>query len=305
MKKIVIALGGNALGKNALEQKEIVKKTAKAILDLYEQGNTLLVIHGNGPQVGMINNSFQKAKEQMPLPECTAMSQGYIGYHIQNAIQNEVNKRKLDTNVVTLISQTLVDIKDVSLKNPSKPIGSFYSKSEALKLAKENNWVVKEDANRGWRQVVPSPKPIGIVEEKTIQHLLNVPKTIVITGGGGGIPVFKEKNLLKSVDAVIDKDLTAAKIASSINADIFMILTAVDKIFLNFGKPNQKEIDNISLQKLTTHYDNNAFAKGSMKPKVKAVINFVNETGNDAYIADLSLIDKVLQRESGTKITKE
>ena len=308
-KKIVIALGGNALGKTPSEQKKALKFTAKIIVDLYTKGNKIIVCHGNGPQVGMIQNSLSEAfknkviNEVMPLSECVAMSQGYIGFDIENAIKNEFSKRNLDNNVVSIITQTIVDGNDKAFSNPTKPIGSFMTKDEANKMAKENNWNIMEDAGRGYRRVVPSPKPIAIVEKKVIEDLCDS-GYIVVAGGGGGVPVKMENHELIAQDAVIDKDFTSSKIAELVNADNLIILTAVDKVMINFGKPNQKTIDSINVNDLQKLIDQDTFAKGSMKPKVEAALAFVKATSHSAYIADLHLADKVLSHQAGTQIIK-
>lgn len=308
MSRVLIALGGNALGKNNSEQRKAVKVTAKTIVDLFEKGYEIIVGHGNGPQVGMINNSFSEAHknkiidEVMPFAECVAMSQGYIGYHIQNAIDNELKKRKINSNVTTIITQVIVDEKSEAFNNPTKPIGSFMDETLAKKLAKENNWIVKEDSGKGWRRVVPSPLPIDIVEKDVIKTLAN--NNILIAGGGGGIPVYKKGHELIGIDAVIDKDFTSSKMAELVNADILMILTNVDQVMINFGKENEKSIESISVKELQEHITNGEFHDGSMKPKVQAAMNFVNNTNKIAYIANLENASKVLDGKSGTKIFK-
>ena len=310
MNKIVIALGGNALGKTNTEQKEKVKLTAKVIVDLFEKGNSVLVVHGNGPQVGMIQSSFDIAhksgeiKEGIPFPECGSMSQGYIGYHIQNAINNELNKRNLKQSVATIVTQTIVDKDSKAFLDPTKPIGNFMSEDEAKKIASEKGWIVKEDAGRGWRRVIASPEPIDIVEKDVITSLLDN-NVIVIAGGGGGIPVYRDGNNLIGVDAVIDKDFTASKIAQLINAEKFIILTAEDKVIINYGKENAIPLDQIDIEELQDYVDKGEFPAGSMKPKVQAAISFVKSTSKNAYIADLQLGSKVLTGESGTKIYKK
>lgn len=309
MSKVLIALGGNALGKNNTEQKEAVKITAKVIVDLYEAGHSVIVGHGNGPQVGMINNAFSEASkakvldEPMPFAECGSMSQGYIGYHIQNAIDNELAKRNLKAEVASIVTQVLVDKNSKAFKNPTKPIGGFMTKAEAQKLAKANGWTVKEDSGRGWRRVVPSPKPIDILEKNVIK-MLSDKKVILIAGGGGGIPVYKSRNKFIGIDAVIDKDFTSAKLAELVKADTLMILTAVDKIVLNFGKPNAEPLNDIGIKDLQKHVDAGMFPAGSMGPKVEAALGFVKATGKDAYIADLKLAGKVLTGKAGTRIHK-
>ncbi len=308
-KKILIALGGNALGKNHIEQKKAVKITAKSIVDLYESGYTVVVGHGNGPQVGMINNAFSEAlksgviDDAMPFAECGAMSQGYIGYHIQNAINEELNRRGIKADTASIITQTIVDKNSPAFKNPTKPIGPFYTEQEAKKLAEKNKWIVKEDSGRGWRRVVPSPKPIDIVEKNIIKTLADQ-NSILIAGGGGGIPVYKDGNKYVGVDAVIDKDFTSAKMAELIDADAFIILTAVDKIIINFGKENAKELNEISTKELRNYLENEEFPAGSMAPKVEAVLQYTEITGKESYIADLKFVGKVLERKAGTKIYK-
>lgn len=284
--KIVIALGGNALGKTLEEQMESVKFTSKSIVDLIESGNQVVVTHGNGPQVGMINSEM----DQMPLTMCVAMSQGYIGYDLQNAIREEVLSRNLKMPVVTLITQTLVDPNDSAFLNPTKPIGRFYSKEEAEKLEK-TGLVMKEDSGRGYRQVVSSPKPIDIIEKKTILELVSAGE-IVIACGGGGIPVIQtENNHLKGVPAVIDKDFVAALLAKEIEADRLIILTAVEKVAVNFGKPDVKWLDSLTIEKAKKYIEEGQFAPGSMLPKVQAALEFVSSGKERTAI--ITLLDKV------------
>ncbi len=309
--KIVIALGGNALGNNPIEQYEAVAFTAISIVDLVEKGNKVVIVHGNGPQVGMISLAFEKAKEieknvpSMPLSLSGSMSQGYIGLQLQQAIKNELTKRKIKRNVVTLITQTKVDINDPSFKKPTKPIGSFYSELEIKKIAKENNWQVGEDSGRGWRRMVPSPKPIDIYEKEIILELLEK-DNIVIAGGGGGIPTIENKGVLQSIDAVIDKDLTAQKIAELVEADMFMILTAEDGIWKNFGKSDAIFLKEPSIKYLEELIDANEFPEGSMKPKVEAIINFINNSkiNSKACITSLKLAGKALKNEAGSWVKK-
>ena len=240
-KRIVIALGGNALGKSPKEQLDKVKNAAKSLVDLIEQGNEIIVVHGNGPQVGMINLAFEYASKandkvcQFELPECTAMSQGYIGFHLQNAIDAELKLRKLPYKAATVISQVEVDSKDLAFKNPTKPIGLFYEKEEAEKLMKsDSELVMVEDAGRGYRKVVPSPKPKDIVEKDVILNMIKN-EFVVITCGGGGVPVvLDEDGLYKGICSVIDKDFASAKLAEVVDADYLIILTAVDRVSINF-----------------------------------------------------------------------
>ncbi|BCZ46486.1 carbamate kinase [Clostridium gelidum] len=286
MSKIVIALGGNALGKTLEEQMESVKITSKSIVDLIESGNQVVVTHGNGPQVGMINSEM----DQMPLTICVAMSQGYIGYDLQNAIREEVLSRNLKIPVVTLITQTLVDPNDSAFLNPTKPIGRFYSKEEAEELEK-TGLIMKEDFGRGYRQVVSSPKPIDIIEKKTILELISAGE-IVIACGGGGIPVIQtENNHLKGVPAVIDKDFVAALLAKEIEADCLIILTAVEKVAVNFGKPDVEWLDSLTIEKAKKYIEEGQFAPGSMLPKVQAALEFVSSGKERTAI--ITLLDKV------------
>ena len=239
-KKIVIALGGNALGNTPEEQLKLVKKAAKSIVSLVCEGYQVVVTHGNGPQVGMINLAMEYshneiASPEMPFAECGAMSQGYIGYHLQQAIQEELIRKHMRRECVTLLTQVMVDKKDPAFSHPTKPIGPFYTKEEAEQLSKERGYVMKEDAGRGYRRVVPSPEPKKIIEVKTIDTLLKK-RNIVIAGGGGGIPVIRHYGKLKGVDAVIDKDKTSARLAIDMKADIFLILTAVDKVSINSAR---------------------------------------------------------------------
>lgn len=309
MKKIVLALGGNALGNSPDEQKERVKKTAKSIVDLVSQGNKLIISHGNGPQVGMINLAMDTSSKseantpEMPFAECGAMSQGYIGYHLQNAILNELRNRNMDTDTISLITQVLVDENDPAFENPTKPIGAFYSKEEAQKM-QDKGFVVKEDAGRGYRRVVASPKPVDIVEKNSIERLYN-DGTIVIAAGGGGIPVILEDGAYKGVAAVIDKDFTSAKLAELVDADTLIILTAVEQVAIHFGKPNQENLGELKVSKAKEYIKANEFAEGSMKPKIEAAISFV-ESGDDklAIITSLEKALEGLEGKTGTLIRK-
>ena len=235
MAKYVVSLGGNALGNNPSEQKQALIRVAEAISDLLISGNQVAIVHGNGPQVGMINLAFETSKEtpNMPFPECGAMSEGYIGYHIQNALYNCFKQKGINKTVLTIVTQVLVDPQDPLFKTPSKPIGSFYSKEEAEAISKEKGYVMKEDAGRGYRRVVPSPLPIDIIEKESIKALLNNGQ-VVICAGGGGIPVVVNNNKLEGVAAVIDKDYASSKLAELIEADYLVILTAVDNVYINF-----------------------------------------------------------------------
>lgn len=310
MKKVVIALGGNALGKNPEEQLELVKYTAKTIVDLVEEGYDVIVGHGNGPQVGMINLAMEFAANNgantpiMPFAECGAMSQGYIGYHLQQSIRTELKHRKINKDVATVITEVVVDKNDIAFKNLSKPVGMFYSKEEAEKITNEKGFTFVEDAGRGYRRVVASPQPQKIVEIDTIKQLVDE-GTIVITVGGGGIPVIEENDELTGVAAVIDKDKSSAKLAKDLDAEMLVILTAVDRVCINFNKPNQEELSSINLEEAYKFIEEGHFAKGSMLPKVEACIDFVkSSTNGKALITSLEKAKKALHGETGTIITK-
>lgn len=302
MSKIVIALGGNALGKTPSEQLSLVRETSKNIVDLVEMGNQVIVSHGNGPQVGMIYNNM--VSSDMPFAECGAMSQGYIGYHLQQAIQRELATRGIKKDVATVITQVEVDKNDPGFNDPTKPIGVFYTEEEAKKLEKETGATFKEDAGRGWRRVIASPIPKKIVEIETIEKLIKS-DTIVIACGGGGIPVIKEDNQYTGVAAVIDKDRTSALLALNTGADLLVILTAVPQVAINFNKPDQKNLSKLTLEEANTFIENGEFAKGSMLPKVEACMYFVKESGNKAIITSLDAARDALNGTTGTTICRE
>lgn len=307
MSKIVIALGGNALGKTPEEQLKLVKETAKSIVEIVKEGHEVIVAHGNGPQVGMINLAMDFANENeagtpnMPFAECGAMSQGYIGYHLQQSIDEELKKNKIDKGCVTIITQVEVSKKDKAFENPTKPVGMFYSEEEAKKIEKEKGYTFVEDAGRGYRRVVPSPKPINIIELEIIKRLRT--RNVVIAVGGGGIPVIRTRKGFKGVDAVIDKDLSSAKLATQLNADILLILTAVEKVYINYNTPNQQALDKITLKEAKKYIKEGHFAKGSMLPKVEACMNFVQSCPKGkAIITSLDKAREALNRETGTII---
>lgn len=284
-----------------------MKQTANSIVDLVSQGNKVIISHGNGPQVGMINLAMDTSSKSdantpaMPFPECGAMSQGYIGYHLQNAIENELKQRKMDMTVASIVTQVLVDKNDKAFLNPTKPIGSFYSKDEADEMAKDGV-VFKEDAGRGYRRVVPSPKPIDIVEKNAIQ-LLYDNGVIVIAAGGGGIPIVDEDGVYVGVPAVIDKDFTTAKLAELVDADTLIILTAVEKVAIKFGTPAQEWIDSMSIQQAEKYIEEKEFAEGSMKPKIEAAMGFVrSKNGREAIITSLEKALDGLDGKTGTCI---
>ncbi len=305
-KRIVIALGGNALGNTPYEQLALVTETAKPIVDLIAEGNEVIIAHGNGPQVGMINLGMGTAaeakaiKSDMPFPECGAMSQGYIGYHLQNAIGNELAARGIEKDVATVVTQVLVDETDPAFQNPTKPIGSFYDKETAERIAKEKGYTMVEDAGRGYRQVVPSPKPIDVIEKNTVKALIN-DGCVVITVGGGGIPVVRREGKLYGTPAVIDKDFASAKLAELVKADALVILTAVERVCINWGKPNQESLSEMTVEQAEQYCKEGHFAPGSMLPKVKAAISFA-KSGGTAIIALLENAGKALKGESGTAV---
>lgn len=310
-KRIVVALGGNALGNTPEEQLELVRHTAKTIVDLAQDGYEVIVGHGNGPQVGMINLAMEFSCTKggntpyMPFPECGAMSQGYIGYHLQQAIQHELKTRGVDKQCASIITQVVVDANDPGFAKPTKPVGSFYTKEEADKIAAEKGFTFVEDAGRGYRRVVPSPIPQRIVELKVVEQLVKA-GDIVITVGGGGIPVVETEQGLKGVAAVIDKDRSSALLAQSIGADMLIILTAVDRVCINYNKPDQKELPTMTLEEAEKYIEEKQFAPGSMLPKVQSCMEFVknNTHGGTALITSLQKAKVALQGETGTIITK-
>ena len=307
-KKVVIALGGNALGKDIEEQKEAVAKTAKVIVDLAEQGLDIIVTHGNGPQVGMIQSAMdnlivmQQNYKQIPLPTSVAMSQGYIGIDLQNAIKYELLSRNIDGKVSTILSQVEVDKNDPAFENPTKPIGRFLTKEEADEN-EANGIRCMEDAGRGYRIVVASPMPKRIRELQTIKTLVDAGH-IVITCGGGGIPVVSdEEGRLVGVNAVIDKDNASSLLAAELGADHLVILTAVEKVAINWGKENQEWLSDLTVEQAKEYIEQEQFAKGSMLPKVEAAIRFA-ESGEDRH-ALITLLDKAaagIAGETGTVI---
>ena len=304
-KKIVIALGGNALGNTPEEQIKLVKKAAKSIVSLVNEGYQVVVTHGNGPQVGMINMALEYSHEEentpeVPFAECGAMSQGYIGYHLQQAIQQELYKNNIAKSCVAVVTQVLVDSKDKAFSNPTKPIGNFYSKEEAEELEKENDWVMKEDAGRGYRRVVASPKPLKIIEKGVIKDLLH--KGHIVIAAGGGIPVVQKWNHLVGVDAVIDKDKTSARLAMDVKADVFLILTAVDQVCIGFNTDHEKKLDEMTVSEALSYMENKEFKEGSMKPKVEACVEFVKNIKKVAIITSLEKALPALKGKTGTWI---
>ena len=300
-KKVVIALGGNALGKDVEEQKEAVAKTAKVIVDLAQQGLDIIVTHGNGPQVGMIQNAMDNLVvmhenyKQVPLPTSVAMSQGYIGIDLQNAIKYELYSRNIEGKVSTILSQVEVDKNDPAFENPTKPIGRFLTKEEAEEH-EANGVRCMEDAGRGYRVVVASPMPHRIRELETIKTLVNAGH-IVITCGGGGIPVISENGKLVGVNAVIDKDNASSLLAAQLGADYLVILTAVEKVAINFGKENQEWLSDLTVEQAKEYIAEEQFAKGSMLPKIEAAIRFA-ESGEGRRTL-ITLLDKAAEGIAG------
>lgn len=309
--RIVIALGGNALGNNLPEQMTAVKQTARAIADLIQQGHQVVVAHGNGPQVGMIQNAMTELTRSdpekyipCPLSVCVAMSQGYIGYDLQNALREELLDRGIEKGVATVLTQVEVDPRDPAFENPTKPIGAFMTKEEADALVRERDYQVMEDAGRGWRRVVASPKPVSIVEIQSIRDMVEA-GLVVVACGGGGIPVFQtEGHHLKGAAAVIDKDFASEKLAEQLNADTLIILTAVEKVAVNFNKPDQKWLDRLTPEEAERYAAEGQFAPGSMLPKVQAAVAFARSApGRRALITLLEKAGAGVAGETGTTIS--
>jgi len=309
-KRIVIALGGNALGNTLPEQMIAVKTTSKAIVDLIEEGHEVIVSHGNGPQVGMINQAMielsrvDESQPNTPLSVCVAMSQAYIGYDLQNAIREELLNRNIHIPVATMVTQVRVDPDDPAFKNPSKPIGRFMTKEQADIVAKKYGHEMREDAGRGYRRVVASPKPVEIVEIGAIKALVEAGQ-IVIAGGGGGIPVTLKGNHLKGASAVIDKDFASCLMARELNADYLVILTAVEKVAIHFGKENEQWLSHITVNEAKKYISEGHFAPGSMLPKVEAAVEFA--ASGDNRTALITLLEKSkdgIAGKTGTLISK-
>lgn len=308
-KRIVVALGGNALGNTLPEQMLAVKETSAAIADLIEDGHQVILTHGNGPQVGMIQNAFGEYARahslgQTPLSVCVAMSQGYIGYDLQNALREELLTRGINKAVSTVLTQVRVNPDDPAFENPQKPIGHFHTKEEAEALTKNKGYTFIEDAGRGYRRVVASPKPVEIIELTTVRDLLEAGQ-IVVAAGGGGIPVIAQGYHLKGVPAVIDKDFAAACLADALQADLLIILTAVERIAIRFGKPDVEWLSHITTDEARRYTDAGEFAPGSMKPKVQAAVQFVEGGGGrEALITLLHKAKDGINGITGTRITR-
>ncbi|MCK9331340.1 MAG: carbamate kinase [Candidatus Cloacimonetes bacterium] len=310
-KKAVLALGGNAIiqpGQKGTitEQFKNTRESLGGIVELISQGYQLAITHGNGPQVGNMliqqNAGIDKGIAPLPLGVLNAATEGTMGYMIEQSLQNCLHQHKINQEVVTIASQVVVDKNDPSVKNPSKPVGPFYTKEQAEMLEKEFGWTIVEDAGRGYRQVVPSPIPLDIVPFKTIKQLVDN-NNIVIACGGGGIPIYiQEDGTYEGVDAVIDKDFASALLAVKIEADLLVILTGVDKVAINFGKPNQQNIDKMNIQEAQTYLDEGQFPKGSMGPKIAAAISFIKLGGRRVLITSIEKIVDAFAGKTGTII---
>lgn len=304
--RIVIALGGNALGLELKEQIENCKLTAKYLIPIINEGHEVIITHGNGPQVGLINLTFEEGRRQnskvceMGLSECGAMSQGYIAYHLINALRNEGVTQNVSKDFSAVITHVLVDKNDKAFENPTKPIGSFYTKEEAEKLP----YVMKEDSGRGYRRVIASPKPQKIIEEKDINELISRGSTVICCGGGG-IPVVEENGSYQGIDAVIDKDFASSKLANDINADMLLILTAVESAKINFNRENEQDLHLVEVEKMKEYLANDEFRAGSMRPKVEACLNFVSTNKKVAIITNIENALKAINKEKGTIIYKK
>lgn len=309
-KKIVIALGGNAIlqrGQEATYENQLknIKKATSIVSEIVKNGHQIVLTHGNGPQVGNILRQNEESKDvvpALPLDVCSAESQGFVGYMIEQALKNELKNLGAAKSVVSLLTQTVVSRNDPDFQDPSKPIGVFYTEKEARKHAAEKGWVVKEDAGRGWRHVVASPQPKSIHGSEAIQSL-SENGTIVIAAGGGGVPIVEtEDGSFKGIDAVVDKDRSGFKVAEEIEADIFMILTDVENVYVNYGKPDQKVLEAITVTEAKQYVEEGQFAAGSMQPKVEAAIKFA-ELGKKAIICALEQADLAMEGKAGTQIT--
>ena len=308
MAKIAIALGGNALGNDPTSQKQNVLVPAKVITQLIKQGHDVIIGHGNGPQVGIIYNSFNVASNvdknipSMPFAECGGMSQGYIGYHIETAIANELKLNNIHKDVVCLLTQTIVDKDDEAFKNPTKPIGVFYKTLQEAQSNLPKDSVIKQIPNKGFRRVVASPKPLTFMSIDTIKSLFDQGK-VVIVGGGGGIPTILDNNHYVGVDGVIDKDYVMSKIADLVVADTLVILTNVANACINYGKPDEKKLTNVTVEEMKQYIDQGFFGSGSMLPKVDAAIKFVSAAkGRTAIIARLEDLELAIAGKAGTQI---
>jgi len=308
----VVAIGGNSLirdnaHQSVADQYDAVVETAKHIAGMIEQGYEVIITHGNGPQVGFILRRSEIAQEAagmhpVPLVSCGADTQGAIGYQIQQAMDNEFRRRGMEKNAVTVVTQVVVSENDPAFQNPTKPIGSFYTKEQTEEIKKTTSWVMVEDAGRGYRRMVASPQPLEIVEKNIVNKLVR-DGYCVISVGGGGIPVIKlDDGSLQGIDAVIDKDFASSLLASEIKADVLIISTGVPTVYLNFGKPNEKALDKVTLAELKQYVSENHFAPGSMLPKIKAVISFLENGGKKAIITNPESLEEAVAGKTGTHI---
>lgn len=309
-RKIVVALGGNAILSDvptAAAQKQALKQTAQQLVKLVKNGDELIVTHGNGPQVGnlLLQNIEANSEKNpaLPLDTLVAMTEGSIGYWLQNALQNELTKANIDKSVASVVTQVIVNKDDEAFKNPTKPIGPFYTEEEAKSEMEKTGDIFKEDAGRGWRKVVASPKPVDIKEIDSIKTLIDN-KQLVIAGGGGGVPVIEEDDgTLTGVEAVIDKDFASQKLASLIDADLFIVLTGVDNVYVNFNQPDQKKLEDVTVEELEAYIDEDQFAPGSMLPKIQATMAFVREKqDSQAIITSLDNLENLINESAGTTI---
>ncbi|AFG36108.1 carbamate kinase [Fervidobacterium pennivorans DSM 9078] len=310
MKKLaVVAIGGNAVNRpgeeaTAENMMKNLSETARFLVSMLDEYD-IVITHGNGPQVGNLLVQQELAKHVIPpfpIDVNDAQTQGSLGYMIALTLGNELRKRNIQREIAAIVTQIIVDKNDPGFQKPSKPVGPFYSKEEAEKLQQEKGWIMKEDAGRGWRRVVPSPIPLDIVEKNVIKTLVEK-DMIVIAAGGGGIPVIQENGTLKGVEAVIDKDRASALLAKEIDADILIILTGVEKVYINYNKPDQKALDHLTVEEAKKYLAEGQFPSGSMGPKIEAAIDFVTSTGRECLITDMAVLDKALKGLTGTRIT--
>ena len=305
MSRIVIALGGNALGNNPKQQQKLVKEAVKNFIPLIKNKHELIITHGNGPQVGVINLAFEDSYQNkdipyMPMAECTSMSQGYIGYHLQKGLRDVLTENNINKNIVTIITQVVVDKYDEAFKSPTKPVGPYYTKEFATSLSLKTGEVYKEDSGKGYRKVVASPKPLEIVEIETIKDLVNK-GSIVITCGGGGIPIFKQDED-KGANAVVDKDLASSLLPKELKADMFIILTNINQVKINYNKENEKSLDELSVIDALKYMEEGQFAKGSMLPKIESCLEFVKGTNKVAVITSLTNLENAIKGKNKTTI---
>lgn len=305
----VVAIGGNSLIKDqehqtVPDQFEAIRETCRHIASMLERGWNVVITHGNGPQVGfslLRSELTSHVLHTVPLDSCVADTQGTIGYMIQQCLYNEFKRRGIKKQAVTVVTQVLVDKNDPDFQNPTKPIGPFYDEDKAQRYRKERGWNVKEDSGRGWRRVVPSPIPVRIIELDAAKTLVDLGFVTVVVGGGG-IPVIEGDGELSGIEAVIDKDYASSLLAIGIKADLFLISTSVEKVALNFGKPNQKLLDRMTLEEAKKYFEEGHFPPGSMGPKIQAIINFLERGGKEAIITDPENIERALLGETGTRI---